>query len=461
MSERAKNGNKRTRSQYAKSDLRYWQDVIYKPRFGNAGNREESEFYVVRIGFGGRRTTFPLGTNNKAAAATRARDIYNAIQANGWEAANRAFKKEHRRSCPTTVGELVCEAQKHLDVRPLSFGGYARSFRKIVSDIFAFDPGPAKHDYHSGGRQLWLSKVDSVRLEKLSPLSIAEWRSAFLERAGSDQAALRSARISAASFIREARALFAPAVLKHLEGVSSPFEGIPAHERISTRYKSEVRDLADLIEDGCRELNNEEGRECFKVFLLATFAGLRRSEIDLLEWSSLDFAKGIVRIEATKYFAGKSESSLGDIPMDPELLELFREFKQHDNGQFVIRSDRAPKTGRSYTYCRCQPTFDRLVEWLRSKGIRGRNPIHVLRKEFGSAMAQKYGIFAASRALRHSSVSVTESHYVTQKRTASVGLGHLLKAPDNIVDFKSAGEGAASTVSPQPIGSSTVKIDAV
>jgi hypothetical protein len=51
-------------------------------------------------------------------------------------------------------------------------------------------------------------------------------------------------------------------------------------------------------------------------------------------------------------------------------------------------------------------------------------------------MAQKYGIFAASRALRHSSVSVTESRYVTQKRTSSVGLGHLLKTPDNIVSFK-------------------------
>jgi hypothetical protein len=50
-------------------------------------------------------------------------------------------------------------------------------------------------------------------------------------------------------------------------------------------------------------------------------------------------------------------------------------------------------------------------------------------------MAQQFGIFVASRALRHSSVSVTESHYVTQKKTASVGLGHLLKAPNNIVEF--------------------------
>jgi integrase len=66
------------------------------------------------------------------------------------------------------------------------------------------------------------------------------------------------------------------------------------------------------------------------------------------------------------------------------------------------------------------------VEWLRGKGITSKSPIHTLRKEFGSAMAQKFGIFAASRALRHSSVKVTEAHYVTQKRVSSIGFGHLI-----------------------------------
>jgi integrase len=397
----------------------------------------ESEFYVVRIGFGGRRTTFPLGTNNKAAAATRARDIYNAIQANGWEAANRAFKKEHRRSCPTTVGELVCEAQKHLLVRPLSFGGYARSFRKIVSDIFKCEGVGSKNDYASGGRDRWLKRVDAIRLEKISPELIKEWRSTFLDHASGDQKAIRSARISASSFIRQAKALFAPDVLKHLEGVQSPFVGVPALERVPTRYRSQIQDLEKLISDACRELHTD-GDECLKVFLLATLAGLRRSEIDLLEWSAFDFNRNVLRIEATKYFEGKSEGSLGDIALDRELSELFRSFKATASGPFVIHSTLAPKLGTAYSYYRCKQTFSELGQWLRSKGVTGRSPIHTLRKEFGSMMAQQFGIFVASRALRHSSVAVTESHYVTQKRTSSVGLGHLLKTPDNIVKFESS-----------------------
>ena len=53
-------------------------------------------------------------------------------------------------------------------------------------------------------------------------------------------------------------------------------------------------------------------------------------------------------------------------------------------------------------------------------------------------MAQQFGIFAASRALRHSSVAVTEGHYVDQKRAASIGLGHLLTGPTNVVKFQSS-----------------------
>ena len=39
---------KRKRSGYPKSDLRYWQDVVYKPRYRDG---LESNNYVVRIGF--------------------------------------------------------------------------------------------------------------------------------------------------------------------------------------------------------------------------------------------------------------------------------------------------------------------------------------------------------------------------------------------------------------------------
>jgi integrase len=424
----------RRRSEWPKSDLRYWQDVVFRPKYPDRGEARESEFYVVRIAHEGRRTTFPLATSNKAAAAETARNIYQVILINGWEAAYALAKKHTKRPCPVTVGEFLAEARKHLEVRARTFGGYCRSLRKIVSDIFELDPGNSKFDYQGAGHSAWLARVDAIKLESITPEKVHKWRSQFVERANGDEVKRRSAKISATTFLREAKALFAPDVLNHFEGVKSPFDRIKVSERISTRYRSQVPDLEALVSDACRELNTDERRECFKVFLLAVYAGLRRSEIDLLEWDAFDLKKPLLRIQATKHFTGKSESSLSDIPLDEEMAEFFRGLKTRTtSGGFVIKSASAPKAGASYSHYRCQGTFDQLIEWLRAKGITSRSPLHVLRKEFGSAIAQEHGIFAASRALRHSSVAVTESHYATQKRPVSIGLGHVLT--DNVVSF--------------------------
>ena len=80
-------GGLRHRSEYAKSDLRYWYDVVYRPKYRDNAKTRQSEFYVVRIGHEGRRTTFPLETSNRSAAAKKACDIHRIILANGWDAA--------------------------------------------------------------------------------------------------------------------------------------------------------------------------------------------------------------------------------------------------------------------------------------------------------------------------------------------------------------------------------------
>jgi hypothetical protein len=119
-----KDGGRR-RSEYSKSDLRYWEDVVYRPTFGSPSNVQQSEFYVVRIGHEGQRTTFPLGTSNKKAAALKARDIYGAIVTNGWAAACAAFKKGMKRaarlpsasSCPR-LASIWMSAKEPLAVMP-------------------------------------------------------------------------------------------------------------------------------------------------------------------------------------------------------------------------------------------------------------------------------------------------------------------------------------------------------
>src|SRR5262249_52359245 len=77
-------------------------------------------------------------------------------------------------------------------------------------------------------------------------------------------------------------------------------------------------------------------------------------------------------------------------------------------------------------YYRCQPTFERLYAWLRGKGVDDKKPLHVLRKEFGSVINQKHGLYAASAALRHRNISTTAGHYVANKGRIMFDFGELL-----------------------------------
>jgi hypothetical protein len=64
---------------------------------------------------------------------------------------------------------------------------------------------------------------------------------------------------------------------------------------------------------------------------------------------------------------------------------------------------------------------------LRTHGLAGtRKPLHTLRKEFGSQICDRHGIYAASRALRHADIKVTAGFYLDKRSIATTGLGALL-----------------------------------
>jgi len=196
------------------------------------------------------------------------------------------------------------------------------------------------------------------------------------------------------------------------------FLAIQFEKRQSQRYQSSFNIYA-LIKAAKDELREPEP-EMFKIFLLASMAGLRRKEIDCLLWEQVKFHQGIIRIEPTKYYHPKSEDSIGDIEVDSELLAVLGEMR---NGTpFVVESSAEPKLG----YYRCAYSFEKLIGWLKAHGVQGSKPLHNLRKEFGSLIADQHGIYVASRMLRHSDISVTASHYLDKKQRKAVGLGSQL-----------------------------------
>jgi integrase len=421
---------------HSKTDLRYWERAIFQPTYTRYGQVRKVGEWAAKIQHLGRRETFSLGSANKARAASRAKEIYLSLQGAGWDATLAKFKPKAGIAARTvtTVGEFVEEVKAKASGRPKTIESYCQALRTIVADICGIDGGKSKYDYRKGGRDSWLRKVHAVRIAAITPAEVQKWKLRFLRRAGNDPIKQRAARVSVNSLIRQAKSLFAPRVLKFVSlelPDASPFAGVSFEPRQSTKYRSGFN-VEKLIKDAQKELPIEQ----LKIFLLALMVGLRRNEIDKLEWPAFRWEEGIIRIEATRYFHPKSEDSVGDVEADAELTEIFRGFHARATGDFVIESDVGPRPGAIYSHYRCQRLFEALSTWLRDHGVTGNKPLHTLRKEFGSQVCAKHGIYAASTALRHADIAITSQHYLDKKRRVTVGLGSLLKPPDNVIPWK-------------------------
>jgi hypothetical protein len=417
-------------AKFGKTDVRYWHAAIFKPTYTLDRRVVHVEDWAARIQWRGRRETFNLKTSNKAAAAAKAKDIYTMLVGAGWDATLQKFKPEMSLKSVSTVGDFINELRDHWSGKPKTFEDYCRSFRHILSDIFHIKGGRERFDYVKGGRAGWIAKIDRIRLADVTPDKLNKWRIGYLKQADGNPVKQRRARITCNSIMRQAKSLFSPELLAHVSPHKPdklPFDGVPFYERESQRYRSNI-DIEALIQAAVHELPQEQ----LKIFLLATMAGLRRNEIDKLQWSAFRWDHAVVRIEETEHFAPKSSEAAGDVPVDKELLAMFRGWHAKATGAFVIEAETQPRSATTYAHYRAQTHFDALTVWLRAKGIRALKPLHELRIEFGSQLCAKYGIYAASRMLRHADIRVTAQHYLDTKERTPIGLGNLLAMPDNV-----------------------------
>ena len=421
-----------------RSDLRYWRKAIFKEKYGEGVTRN----YSVKIQRAGLREKFSLGGLSEEAAAMKAREIYAYVQANGIEMAQARYKPDSVRSTAqiVTVGDLiggVLGITQNSQMRTAR--EYCQRFRRIVSEIFGIQ-SEKKTDYQRGGRDRWIARVDAVRLADITPADVQRWKVALINRAGNDPVAISSARTSANTILRMASSLFAEKRLKHLpQPVHNPFKGVQLEPRQDMHYRSGF-DIEELIEAAKGELEQEQ----LKVFLLALMAGLRRQEIDLLQWSAFKWDQGVLSVQRTRFFQPKSNHSIGDVDLDGELVTLFHGFRAQAESEddFVVVSDIEARPGASHFHYRCDAIMNKLISWLREKGVPGKSPLHTLRKEYGSQVNAQHGIYEASRALRHADINITTQHYVRNTKRIAPGLGHLLKGPQNVIEIPPRGNEA-------------------
>ena len=81
---------------------------------------------------------------------------------------------------------------------------------------------------------------------------------------------------------------------------------------------------------------------------------------------------------------------------------------------------------------RCSSHYTKLIKWLRGKGVVARQPLHTLRKEAISIIANNQGIHIASAFARHSDIRMTADVYAEPRVRAEVDTSALLGGELNI-----------------------------
>jgi integrase len=411
--------------QYSKTDVRYWRQKLEK--------RGSGQDWHARIAFQGLRERFPLKTANADEAAAKARDIYISLHKEGWGTTKEKFKtwraSTRDPSLAVTVGEFIEAVRAVSAVRSTTFLTYERKFRLLVAQIVSLKSDKSKHDRRRGYLK-FRKKVNAVHLVDITEGAIKRWHVDYIKRSSSTPLERERAKRSARSIVRNSKALFSPGILK---GISLPMPSpLPFAFKLKelgklepTRYRSTINLplLVKLANDELRDNNPE----LFKVFVLAVGAGLRRSEIDSLTWKQFDWSNERLNIEVTDVGGLKSAKSAEAIDIGPEMVAVFKKFMKGHEGPFVVSSAVAPMPAAHWKHYRCERHFVELIDWLKSKGVEDPHPLHALRKEFGSAINQKFGIFAASSALRHSSITLTREHYIDKKERIALDLPELAK----------------------------------
>ena len=422
----------------------HWAGRLKKRSYvDRRGHAVEVPEWQVRMFHAGREDWFNLGTSNKAAASVKARDIYVHLKMHGWEATLAKYKPGAEEKVDVTVGEFLDQVRAVSGLKPVTLEIYSKKFRSLVAGVFKIDGGKAKFDYVNGGHKAWLDQVRAVRLDKLTPDRVNDWKVRQLKAASKNPLQLKRASVTLRSVLLGTKALFTPDIRKHLTlrlPSPLPVEGVSLPEAGKSRYKSEI-DPAVLLTAAQRELaegiqgENQPANprpELFKILLLALGAGLRRDEIDKLQWKQIQWDRNAIRVETTEHGSTKSMESEADVDVDPGLLEILRAYmpKPGKGSPFVIESpiQPRPESIRTHHY-RCNRSFEELIKWLRGKGLMARNALHALRKEFGSQICAQAGIFAASVALRHSSINLTREYYVNKKQPAVFHVAKLLETP--------------------------------
>lgn len=238
-------------------------------------------------------------------------------------------------------------------------------------------------------------------------------------------------RSSLFSEIAGASSVFKPAALTFYERrgirLENPFKGMEKPKKTPDPY-------VPMSDKGRQKVWKECGKQdgtIEMITLLALGCGLRRSEIDKarVSWISKQRGKAVFSVQQEEDFIPKSRVSRSFPVSDAivkRIMSVRRELNPEKDDPYLIPDSASKSKG-----LRLMRHYKKISAWLLKMNVPGNNRLHTLRKEFGSLVATKHGIFVASKYLGHSSVVVTEEHYASLVKQPDIDIGSLIDGDDS------------------------------
>ena len=406
---------------FSKRDSRYWYGRIFQQ---TQANGQVDACWSMRLAIGGKRRQLSLDSGNKQTAAERAASIYSMAKDQGWDAAVSAFGSRRKPTPPPQASATVGAVIRIIEER----GTHLRQSTKIriysaLRVIASSAAGVEEFDTRAtnAAKSARRDAIDRIDLASVTPDLIRRWQREFIAVEDDDdlKAATkkRSADGTLSAFSRAWTAALAPHYADAgLTMPPNPTKSVRLFRLKTPRYRSDV-DVGALVRDAKDQLSVDG----YKTIILMLQFGLRRAEVDRIQWQHVDLVTGQLSVEGTEAGATKTGASARVLDVSPGMIAVLAEWKEGAIGDYVVAPLAALRSKRWSSY-RADVAFEEVLGWLRGRGWDSVQPLHQLRKEFGSSVNQKFGLFAASSALGHTSIQLTASTYVGQKKAIHLEL---------------------------------------
>jgi integrase len=425
-----------------KSDPRYWQSRVHKVSvkgpLESSNNDWISPSFSVRLHLKGERHLVTLSATTKKGAAKEALELWHAIKNQGWDAASNLKRRNlpspeattvdpeilSNKAAGATIGSLIECYAASVGGRPQTQTAYFVALRALVAGVLEI----AKKNSADKTR---IEKINGVPLSHLTRERIEKWKTKQLSACTtpSQERSLKSRLVNA-------RSVFNPKALdafNEIHGTSfeSPFLGIkmPRTSNEGHFRKVKLELLLRAAESQLAKSPDPLDVEQWKIILLVSCAGLRRAEVDNLYWEDIDLENALVHVRPKPGYKPKTDCSIGSIPIDEDIVEIMTAWPKGKPKDYVVPEDRHP----TMKQVRAGSHFQRACAWLRAFSHDGKEPLasvqkplHELRKEAGSIVAERFGLHAAKIFLRHVDIGTTSTYYLNSNRVAS-GIGKFLR----------------------------------